>query len=261
MRKSFLALMALGILPVSSAALVSTSAPAFANEVFTDNTFNLADYTSSPVFTSAGTSLTYNQCASCGNPGEGLQLIATFPPGTGSSAAVGLANNTFSYDPLTQGAISSVNASVDKNFTDNYPFLGTGSNTFHPLIEQGGNFYIASISGPTVTTPGTTGYNTISASGLVASDFEEYDFTTASFVAAFPNFDGGPMLFGLGQIFGSGTTNVSYTSEADYDNLQLTLDTPSPTPVPAALPLFASGLGGLGLLGLRTKRKAKAVAA
>jgi hypothetical protein len=32
------------------------------------------------------------------------------------------------------------------------------------------------------------------------------------------------------------------------------------TPLPAALPLFASGLGGLGLLGWRRKRKAQAVA-
>ena len=33
-----------------------------------------------------------------------------------------------------------------------------------------------------------------------------------------------------------------------------------PTPLPAALPLFATGLGGLGLLGWRRKRKARAVA-
>jgi hypothetical protein len=31
-------------------------------------------------------------------------------------------------------------------------------------------------------------------------------------------------------------------------------------PTPAALPLFATGLGGLGLLGWRRKRKARAVA-
>jgi hypothetical protein len=31
------------------------------------------------------------------------------------------------------------------------------------------------------------------------------------------------------------------------------------TPLPAALPLFATGLGGLGLLGWRRKRKAQAV--
>jgi hypothetical protein len=34
----------------------------------------------------------------------------------------------------------------------------------------------------------------------------------------------------------------------------------SPVPLPAALPLFATGLGGLGLLGWRRKRKAGAVA-
>jgi hypothetical protein len=33
----------------------------------------------------------------------------------------------------------------------------------------------------------------------------------------------------------------------------------SATPLPAALPLFATGLGGLGLLGWRRKRKAQAV--
>jgi hypothetical protein len=32
------------------------------------------------------------------------------------------------------------------------------------------------------------------------------------------------------------------------------------TPLPAALPLFATGIGGLGLLGWRRKRKAQAVA-
>jgi hypothetical protein len=34
----------------------------------------------------------------------------------------------------------------------------------------------------------------------------------------------------------------------------------APTPIPATLPLFATGLGGLGLLGWRRKRKAQAVA-
>ena len=36
----------------------------------------------------------------------------------------------------------------------------------------------------------------------------------------------------------------------------LSIDT---TPLPATLPLFATGLGGLGLLGWRRKRKAQAV--
>jgi len=35
---------------------------------------------------------------------------------------------------------------------------------------------------------------------------------------------------------------------------------PATTPVPAAFPLFATGLGGLGLLGWRRKRKARTLA-
>jgi hypothetical protein len=37
-------------------------------------------------------------------------------------------------------------------------------------------------------------------------------------------------------------------------------ENPAATPIPAALPLFATGIGGLGLLGWRRKRRAQAVA-
>jgi hypothetical protein len=40
---------------------------------------------------------------------------------------------------------------------------------------------------------------------------------------------------------------------------QLCVTIPAPTPLPTALPLFATGLGGLGLLGWRRKRRAQAV--
>ena len=44
-------------------------------------------------------------------------------------------------------------------------------------------------------------------------------------------------------------------------NLVVVPPTPGDTPLPAALPLFATGLGALGLLGWRRKRKAAALAA
>jgi hypothetical protein len=44
-------------------------------------------------------------------------------------------------------------------------------------------------------------------------------------------------------------------------SLSLEVTEVTPTPLPAALPLFASGLGALGLLGWRRKRKAAALAA
>jgi hypothetical protein len=45
----------------------------------------------------------------------------------------------------------------------------------------------------------------------------------------------------------------------DTFGLHITSGSLDPTPLPAALPLFATGIGGLGLLGWRRKRKAKAV--
>jgi hypothetical protein len=49
------------------------------------------------------------------------------------------------------------------------------------------------------------------------------------------------------------TDNVSAAFEFGFD------PSPAATPLPGALPLFATGLGALGLLGWRRKRRAQAV--
>ena len=56
---------------------------------------------------------------------------------------------------------------------------------------------------------------------------------------------------------------VSQGSDFDYndDAFVFTNVSSGTTPIPAALPLFATGLGGLGLLGWRRKRKIAAIAA
>jgi hypothetical protein len=86
---------------------------------------------------------------------------------------------------------------------------------------------------------------------------------------------------GIGQVFGepitglvetvldgSGTANTfaalignNYTQNPNTTNFfQIgELIGPVPTPLPAALPLFATGLGALGLLGWRRKRKARSI--
>jgi hypothetical protein len=53
--------------------------------------------------------------------------------------------------------------------------------------------------------------------------------------------------------------NITDPGGLGWDNFNFT-SSAGATPLPAALPLFASGLGGLGLLGWRRKRKATAVA-
>jgi hypothetical protein len=60
----------------------------------------------------------------------------------------------------------------------------------------------------------------------------------------------------LGLISGVYTTTAS-----NGDFVQLTIPSASTVPLPAGLPLFATGLGALGLLGWRRKRKASALAA
>jgi hypothetical protein len=170
--------------------------------------------------------------------------------------AVGFINNTFTYNPLAQGPITTIDASVDKNIKTNVPVdpQTIFSNTFRPLIEQDGLFYLAAISGPTFN-GGTTGYNTISGSGLVAADFTQFDLSTGAFGTAHPNFAGDPMLLGLGQLTNFGATNVSF--EADYDNLRLSINAVNAVPEPGStvLLLFDSVVGLFALRRILPRRQ------
>ena len=60
------------------------------------------------------------------------------------------------------------------------------------------------------------------------------------------------------QLIGPTTAESFYLDDVVIDQ---TSSPPSITPLPAALPLFATGLGALGLLGWRRKRKFSAIAA
>jgi hypothetical protein len=61
--------------------------------------------------------------------------------------------------------------------------------------------------------------------------------------------------------FGNTAAGIDFFGFDDMTVGDLQQVNPNPTPLPAALPLFAAGLGGLGLLGWRRKRRAAATAA
>ena len=61
------------------------------------------------------------------------------------------------------------------------------------------------------------------------------------------------------QVFLSGVNGP--TNSVSFENLAFTAESISSTPLPAALPLFAGGLGMIGLLAGRKKRKAASAAA
>ena len=85
-------------------------------------------------------------------------------------------------------------------------------------------------------------------------------------VATFPSYS-----VDISSILTGGTPNITIVGNtleinfagltfASGSQLVLDFDPVSQTPLPAALPLFATGLGALGLLGWRRKRKAQAAA-
>jgi PEP-CTERM motif len=236
---------------LASSAIVFAPLSASASVTFIDGVFNAADYTET-LYSSGGT-LTYAFCANCGQNGvPGLQatLNSTTNNGVGAIAFI---NTTFVYNPSVL-PVTSISASVDKILTDSIPNTGA-TNSFHPTIEQDGIFYIATIAGPPIDGT-TTGWHTLSGSGLQSSDFQEYDFSTGTIVAASPNFSGDAMTFGLTQIF---TNPGEFSAVAIYDPLVITLSTAVPEPSTWALLII--GFAGMGLAARRTMLKKARVAA
>jgi hypothetical protein len=226
--------------------------PAMADVVFTDSTFNLANYTQTGPFSNdPSASLAVAQCPSCGVSGSGLQTVATFNSSpVGTTVDETLINNLFSYNPQTQGVIASIDASVAKNIFTTITGTGFG-NTFRLTIEQGGIFYEDLIPGLPFNGPNDAthpGYALISATDLLATNFISFDPTTGVTGSGNPNFAGTTLLFGLTQNTGTSGTGTLTTQ---YDNLNIDIH---PAPEPTSLALLVSSLAGLGLI--RRRRKA-----
>ena len=220
---------------------------------FSDATFNLAGYSIAGPTTS-GANVTVEQCAACG-PGAdaALRIAAEYPTDVGNYR-VALLNTAWVFDPSAQGQIVAIDAATDKRVLLSFNIANGSGNSFRPLLQQGGQYYAALLAGPTIFFA-DEGWKFISGSGLTASSFTVYDFTTGIFGSANPDFvAGGPITFGLLQLGNRSGLFPSSTVEVDYDNLVLTI-TSVPEPRSAALLLAGLLAGLLAVRGLMRRRR------
>jgi hypothetical protein len=148
--------------------------------------------------------------------------------------------NIDQFNPL-QGTLTEVEIDLTSQLVD-VPTARVGAEVTSPSGDLTGSTFIATIdsAGDPVSYDSTTTYSSSLGSYQGTGQFPlhfEY-FTDCTLV-------------GSGNTCGdgwSGSVTVKYTYDAT-------------TPVPAALPLFATGIGGLGLLGWRRKRKGTAAIA
>jgi hypothetical protein len=167
-----------------------------------------------------------------------------------------------------------------------YGFTGTLSNPVNGGTSVSGSFVVDNVAATLTNFSLTTSYGSATPSNYTAqilqflpavqpnADFTELAFrpNNVSLSLVDPNigllFESSLANFNGGSLFTAAITPVvgeSLASVVNCVNCSLPLaggslfasGTATATPLPAALPLFATGLGALGLLGWRRKRKSR----
>jgi hypothetical protein len=168
---------------------------------------------------------------------------------------------------VIETTISPVTIGTGDIINVDYTFLG------------GGVVQVTDLGGPSNELVALGGIGTFSSSSISASGSSTLQNSSGAIATStFPHSAAGPSIpLGFGfvnltastMLFGGLLANATIISSVTgtLTSIELTLDAnqlaiiqPAAVPVPAALPLFASGLLGLGILGWRRRRKAVGLA-
>lgn len=202
------------------AALLSIASISKADTVFSDATFNDANWNITISAASMnGTSIGIQE-ASGGNPDEYRRVTQEVTSLPGLIQAYHL-NSNFVYDPSMSGAIDTIDWSID------FQNLQVGQ-AVALALQQDGNLFIADVF--TTTAAGTGVWNNHALNGIVASDFNlgglDFSDTAAPITLGFFTANSGQI-----GIF-----------ETGYDNLQITIRTSVPEPSSMLLLGISMGL-------------------
>ena len=200
-----------------------------------------------------GISLTGAQMVITGYNGINTGLTATVNLGTIGS---GLTNAVWGSLPGVSGSLTPGNMTAG-DYDDQYigtshilPNSGATANCGGTCVSGGGPQWYADVGSFTITFTATISGG-VNDGKAVFSVFSDAVNATGGFVPWVGLDQNGFSEQPCCDIHSGGITN---------DLANIDLGTPPAVPIPAALPLFATGIGGLGLLGWRRKRKAQAVA-
>jgi len=233
---------------LGSAFLTATNLAASASTFLTDGTFG-GTIDKSTTSQSSFITPTGSVSSAIGSPAPSLNANFVYSASSTLSATVTFVDQSLSYDPAALGTISSIDASYDKEITyRGVPLPNVFFNeVFRLVIQQHGVDYVTNYTFCSNCDNGGTWLH-LSLSDLVASDFVKIGGGAGN-----PNFSGDPIYFGVEAVSQIGHGGFGITPINSYfDNFDITVNQ---TPLPAALPLFATGFGGLGLLGWRRKWK------
>jgi hypothetical protein len=212
--------------------------PARADTIFSDGTFNNADWNNTKIFDTAGNaSFSAVQVASGGNPGSFQQTIQSLNQGW---IGVGHLNNTFAYNPSVQGPITSIDFQYD--LAEFSPLNGFEV-IYQPLLFQDGTYFVA--SGDNLS---EAVWTTFTHSGLTASGFGNTGdiYTPPGLGPANPNFSSTGGLIEFGFFSGNSPVGGPFTTNSGIDNLAITIHpVPATVPEPSYLSLLAITLAGL----------------